>query len=93
MIGFPLAVVQHAFAASSIIGWEDVKEEVIFQTLLEQRFWRAWVKDGGGHFVDVNTTRVRMVKVGEERGTVGQWDLLQRLKQEYSVSRLISTRE
>ena len=36
---------------------------------------------------------LRMVRVGEERGAVGQWDLLQRLKQEYSVSRLISTRE
>lgn len=38
MTGYAPALVHHAFAVSSPISWEDVKEEVVFQSLLEQRF-------------------------------------------------------
>ena len=67
MTGFVLALDQHAFATSSPISWEDVKEEAIFQSLLEQRFWRTWVGDRGECFADVSTTRVWGWS-GEERG-------------------------
>ena len=58
MTGFSLALDQHAFATCSPFSWEDVKEVVIFQSLLEQRFWRTWVGDRGERFADVSTTRV-----------------------------------
>ena len=58
MTGCAPALVHHAFAVSSPISWEDVKEEVVFQSLLEQRFWRTWVGDRGERFADVSTTRV-----------------------------------